>query len=119
MLRHEDIWNAIDRLAKARGYSASGLARAAGLDPTAFNKSKRFSANRPRWPGTESIAKILDVTGTSFADFVCLVEGAGGTGQSIPVIGRFNSIPLGRLNVQGQLFQGCHRIHVESPAEQR
>ena len=41
MLKHTDIWRAIDRLAAQHGLSASGLARRAGLDPTTFNKSKR------------------------------------------------------------------------------
>ena len=41
MLRHADVWRAIDRMAEKYGMSASGLARRAGLDPTTFNKSKR------------------------------------------------------------------------------
>lgn len=49
MLSHESIWNAIDALASRYGLSASGLARKAGLDPTAFNRSKRIGADgRPR-----------------------------------------------------------------------
>lgn len=75
MLSHEDIWNAIDRLASAFGYSPSGLAKQAGLDPTSFNKSKRTSPDgKPRWPSTESIAKILGVTGATMAEFVALVD---------------------------------------------
>ena len=66
MLSHEQVWAAIDGLAARNGFSASGLAKAAGLDPTTFNKSKRFSADgRPRWPNTESIARILDATGAT------------------------------------------------------
>ncbi|MBM3522801.1 MAG: helix-turn-helix transcriptional regulator [Alphaproteobacteria bacterium] len=71
MLKHADIWQAIDRLAASHGFSASGLARRAGLDPTTFNKSKRVARDgRPRWPSTESIAKILEATGASLAEFV-------------------------------------------------
>lgn len=71
MLRHEDIWNAIDRLAHDRGLTASGLARRAGLDPTTFNKSKRITREgKPRWPSTESIAKILDATNASLTEFL-------------------------------------------------
>jgi len=71
MLRHPEIWNAIDRLAADRKLSASGLARRAGLDPTTFNKSKRIARDgRPRWPSTESIAKILSATGITFGEFV-------------------------------------------------
>lgn len=75
MLSHEDIWAAIDRLAAAFGYSPSGLARQAGLDPTSFNKSKRVSPDgKPRWPSTESIAKILAVTGATMEDFTGFVH---------------------------------------------
>ena len=50
MLSHARIWAAIDALAERHSMSPSGLARRAGLDSTAFNKSKRCSADgRPRW----------------------------------------------------------------------
>jgi phage repressor protein C with HTH and peptisase S24 domain len=90
MLRHGDIWRAIDRLAEAHGLSASGLARRAGLDATTFNKSKRMTAQgKPRWPSTESVAKILRATNTSLAEFVALVGDDAGQAlaQRIPVIG--------------------------------
>jgi phage repressor protein C with HTH and peptisase S24 domain len=90
MFRHGDVWRAIDALAQKRGLSASGLARRAGLDPTTFNKSKRATRDgRLRWPSTESIAKILEATGASFAEFVAFVEGGAGgrTFQNIPLIG--------------------------------
>ncbi|APF38625.1 Phage repressor protein C, contains Cro/C1-type HTH and peptisase s24 domains [Chelatococcus sambhunathii] len=75
MLSHEAIWNAIDALASRHGLSASGLARKAGLDPTAFNRSKRTGADgRPRWPSTESIAKVLDATGATIDDFLSVVR---------------------------------------------
>lgn len=71
MFTHSEIWNAIDKLAQDNGYSPSGLAKKAGLDPTTFNKSKRVSADgKPRWPSTESISKILTVTNTKLADFL-------------------------------------------------
>jgi phage repressor protein C with HTH and peptisase S24 domain len=71
MLSHSAIWDAIDSLAARHGFSASGLARLAGLDATAFNKSKRVSADgRQRWPSTESIAKVLDATGEGFDAFI-------------------------------------------------
>lgn len=73
MLTHGRIWSAIDGLAAAHGLSASGLAKRAGLDPTAFNKSKRVGADgRPRWPSTESIAKVLEATGDSIENFLKL-----------------------------------------------
>lgn len=71
MLSHADIWNAIDAIAQRHGFSASGLARVAGLDATAFNKSKRVSKDgRERWPSTESIAKVLEATGETFDAFI-------------------------------------------------
>lgn len=91
MLKHSDIWRAIDRLAVQQGLSASGLAKRAGLDPTTFNKSKRTTGDgKLRWPSTESIAKVLDATGTSFARFVGLVDDAPAPRsevQRVPVIG--------------------------------
>ena len=71
MLKHADVWRAIDRLAQEHGLSPSGLARKAGLDPTTFNKSKRITREgRPRWPSTESISKILAATDSTLAQFV-------------------------------------------------
>lgn len=76
MISHADIWRAIDRLAAERGLTPSGLARAAGLDSTTFNPSKRITpAGRPRWPGTESLARILSATGISFEGFSRLLLG--------------------------------------------
>jgi phage repressor protein C with HTH and peptisase S24 domain len=75
MLTHEQIWRAIDRLATAFGYSPSGLAKQAGLDPTSFNKSKRIGPDgKPRWPSTESISRVLAATGATMSDFVSLVQ---------------------------------------------
>ncbi|HEY0833316.1 MAG TPA: helix-turn-helix transcriptional regulator [Azospirillum sp.] len=90
MLKHADIWRAIDRLAAQHGLSASGLARRAGLDPTTFNKSKRTTGDgKLRWPSTESVSKVLDATGASLSEFVSLVgDGVGGGPmQRVPVIG--------------------------------
>ena len=89
MLKHADIWAAIDRLAATANLSPSGLAKRAGLDATAFNKSKRVAADgRPRWPSTESIAKILAATGTDFNGLTDLIgDGAGHGRRGIPVIG--------------------------------
>jgi phage repressor protein C with HTH and peptisase S24 domain len=67
----------------------SGLAKRAGLDPTSFNKSKRITGEgRPRWPTTESIAKVLEATGASFDDFTALVTAAprGDRGMAQPIL---------------------------------
>ncbi len=100
-MRHDDIWRAIDALAAEHGLSASGLARRAGLDATAFNPSKRIGGDgRARWPSTESVAKVLAATGTSIEAFASLVTGlpassrtGGGrepqqaTARRVPLIG--------------------------------
>ena len=88
MMTHGQIWSAIDRLAARHGLSASGLARRAGLDPTALNPSKRQASDgRPRWPSTESLAKILDATGSDMGELVRLMGQGSPVGGRIPVIG--------------------------------
>jgi len=95
-MRHDDLWRAIDILAAERGLSTSGLARAAGLDPTSFNPSKPRARNGlPRWPSTESVAKVLAAASISLDSFAALVAGARALGprmaektaRKIPVIG--------------------------------
>lgn len=91
MLTHENIWHALDRLAASFGYSASGLAKQAGLDATSFNKSKRFSSDgKPRWPSTESISRVLAATGATMSDFLSLMD-ADNTLSTTP---RSGFIPL-------------------------
>lgn len=88
-MQHGQIWRAIDALAQRKGLSASGLARAAGLDPTTFNKSKRQGPDgKPRWPSTESVALALAAADTSFDEFAALLAGRpGGAGRAIPIVG--------------------------------
>ena len=87
MLKHDDIWTAIERLAAAKGYSPSGLAKQAGLDPTSLNKSKRVSPDgKLRWPSTESISKILTVTDSTMSDFMSLID--NGERQSFTSLSR-------------------------------
>ncbi len=75
MFTHSQIWSGLDQLAKSKGYSPSGLAKIAGLDPTSFNKSKRISPDgKPRWPSTESLAKVLSVTETTMSNFVLFID---------------------------------------------
>ncbi len=75
MFTHAEVWRGIDRLAERHGLTASGLARRAGLDPTTFNPSKRITKQgKPRWPSTESLAKILDAMRTPTAEFVSLMR---------------------------------------------
>lgn len=88
-MKHADVWKAVDKLAQAYGYSASGLARKAGLDPTTFNKSKRTTREgKLRWPSTESISKILNATGADLSEFMAYVQnGDTPAPRNVPVIG--------------------------------
>lgn len=88
MLSHDRIWRAIDVLAERHGLSASGLAKRAGLDATAFNKSKRIGPDgRERWPSTESISKILTATQSSLEAFLEAINPSGVKQRALPLIG--------------------------------
>ena len=89
MLTHHQIWGAVDRLAARYGYSPSGLARAAGMDATTFNPSKRITPNgRLRWPSSESLTKILEATGASMDEFATLLtKKPKRLTRSVPLIG--------------------------------
>ena len=94
VLSHEKVWAAIDALASQNGLSPSGLARRAGLDPTAFNPSKRVAGDgRPRWPSTESLAKVLAATGEALNTFAARVETPGGPTDAVPAL-----VPLAGLD---------------------
>ena len=101
MVKHADIWFAIDALARDHGMTASALARRAGLDPTTFNKSKRITREgKPRWPSTESVAKVLEATGATLAEFVAYIDGVAQPRPeaTLPLIG------LGQPQVDGAPF---------------
>ena len=88
MFTHADIWRALDTLARVHGLTASGLARQAGLDPTSFNRSKRITPNgRPRWPSTESLAKVLTSTGTTLEEFARILQRKKPLRTRLPLIG--------------------------------
>jgi phage repressor protein C with HTH and peptisase S24 domain len=91
MLSHTQIWSAIDALADHHDLSVSALARRSGLDPTAFNRSKRIGADgRQRWPSTESVARILEATGCSLPEFAALAQSCGSgpvTNGGVPLLG--------------------------------
>ena len=79
MFTHKQVWAAIDAVAERYGFSASGLAKKSGLDPTSFNPSKRLGIDgRPRWPTTESIARVLEASGASTEEFTDLLSGKKG-----------------------------------------
>ncbi len=79
MFSHKQVWNAIDVIAERYGFSASGLAKKAGLDPTSFNPSKRNGPDgRPRWPTMESISRVLNASGAPVDEFMEVLAGKKG-----------------------------------------
>ena len=87
-LTHAQLWKAVDALAARRGLSPSGLARAAGLDATSFNPSKRGGGeDRPRWPSTESLMRVLEATGVSLGGFADLAGDPDERDNSVPLLG--------------------------------
>jgi phage repressor protein C with HTH and peptisase S24 domain len=108
MLSHKRVWAAIDALAAQHDLSASGLAKRAGLDSTTFNKSKRFAADgRPRWPSTESLAKIIEATGSSLDDFMGLVQGRSTGRLASGVAAGMPAIPLREVPILGMAQAGA------------
>jgi phage repressor protein C with HTH and peptisase S24 domain len=91
MLSHKQVWNAIDVIAERYGYSASGLAKKSGLDPTSFNPSKRNGPDgRPRWPTMESVSRLLQASGATVEEFSDLLSGRKGQPpkrKQIPLMG--------------------------------
>lgn len=95
MMTHKQIWTAIDQLAKLKGYSASGLAKKAGLDPTSFNRSKRKAPDgKPRWPSTESISKILLATDSTMGEFVGLIDEQDNSPAAAATVAASKELPM-------------------------
>ncbi len=120
IISHNQIWNAIDALAARSKLSSSGLARLAGLDPTAFNKSKRTTAGRrKRWPSTESIAKVLAATNTRFDEFASLMATTPTQSNTdlrpVPVVGVANNGEIQFYNEPGHA--GLTLDVIDGPAE--
>ncbi|MBR6364254.1 MAG: helix-turn-helix transcriptional regulator [Alphaproteobacteria bacterium] len=83
LMTHDDVWRAIERFAMEHGMSCSGLARCSGLDPTTFNRSKRWTKEgQPRWPSTNSISKILASTGASIQEFTKFIDNKNNESQN-------------------------------------
>jgi len=122
MLSHTRVWAAIDALAERNSLSASGLAKKAGLDSTAFNKSKRQSADgRLRWPSTESLAKVMEATNASFADLLRLIEDGSreATGRGVPLIGFAQAGAGGFFDDAGfPVGQGWEVVELPGPARE-
>lgn len=72
-MKYENVWDAVDKLAKKHGLSPSGLAKLAGLDATTFNKSKRIRPDgKKRWPSLDSINRLLEIFNITFEQFYAL-----------------------------------------------
>ena len=119
-MQHSQIWRAIDALAARRGLSASALARAAGLDPTTFNRSKREGPDgRPRWPSTESLARALAAAETNWDDFAALIAGRPGAGRAIPVVGMARAGADGFFDEAGFPVGAEETVHFPDLGEDR
>ncbi|MDD3021701.1 MAG: helix-turn-helix transcriptional regulator [Alphaproteobacteria bacterium] len=125
MFTHENIWAALDRLARVSGYSTSGLAKKAGLDPTSFNRSKRIGPDgKPRWPSTESLARVLGATESSLSDFLALLNESGEAQlpqkakPQIPVLGYAQAGKDGYFDDAGYpTGEGWDSIHFPHPVQ--
>lgn len=124
MLSHRAVWDGIDALARRHGLSVSALAKLAGLDSTAFNRSKRTGKDgHERWPSTGSIAKILEATGESFDSFL---NGGGAFVQmatthpsrTVPLLGLAQAGAGGFFDSAGfPAGQGWDEIALPAPGE--
>ena len=88
-LSYVEIWKGIDQLAYTKKMSLSAMAQKAGLDPTAFNKSKRVGPDgRKRWLSMESLNKVLNATNTTLDEFIRLTgQNIEPSRQTIPLLG--------------------------------
>ena len=99
-MQHGDVWRALDAIAPRKGLTPSGLAKLAGLDATAFNKSKRISkGGRLRWPSTESIARALNAADVDYTEFASLVSGPAS--PTIPFLELPNAVRSGLFSDLG------------------
>jgi phage repressor protein C with HTH and peptisase S24 domain len=123
MLSHRAIWDGIDALARRHALSVSALAKLAGLDATAFNRSKRVSKDgRERWPSTESIAKILEATGEGFDTFLAgsgaYLQMGSRPQRSVPLLGLAQAGTGGFFDSAGfPAGQGWDEISLPTPSE--
>ena len=123
MLSHSAIWDAIDSAARRHGLTASGLAKVAGLDPTALNLSKRVSKDgRGRWPSTESLAKIVEATGETFEAFLAMggafVQSSSQPRLALPLLGLAQAGAGGFFDPAGfPAGEGWDEVHLPSPDE--
>lgn len=76
IVQSQVFWHTLDVLARERGFTPSALARAAGLDATALNPSRRVGANGAmRWPSLPTLLRVLEVLQVPLAVFARSVAG--------------------------------------------
>lgn len=68
-ITHNDLYMAIDLMAKDLNTCRSGLCAAAGIDISALNKSREIIDGIPHWPTTKTIFAILNAFSISAEDF--------------------------------------------------
>lgn len=69
-MTHSGVWGAIDTVAYLCGKTPSALARACGMDATAFNHSKRWDRfGKPRWPSCKTLARVIEVANITNEEF--------------------------------------------------
>lgn len=123
MLSYSAIWDAVDAAAHRHGLTPSGLAKVAGLDPTALNPSKRISKDgRGRWLSTESLAKILEATGETFNDFIAMggafVQASSRPAPTLPLLGLAQAGAGGFFDPAGfPTGEGWDQVQLPTPNE--
>lgn len=78
-IMHKITWDAIDKIARENGITVSRLARLSGLDPTAFNRSKRMNFDKrgnpkERFLSVESISRVLITMNLTWKDFARMIK---------------------------------------------
>lgn len=75
MITQEKVWNAIDKIAKEKGFSLMGLSKASGLDCGALaNARRKLPYGIIHYPSMTTVQKVLSATGVSFIEFAKMVE---------------------------------------------
>ena len=111
MITPEDVWSRLDSLAREQGLTPSGLAKAAGLDATTFNPSRRAGLDGAlRWPSMGSLLRALDVLGVHLATFAAQLPGGASPlipqAEGVSPTPLLPSLPLSHLGQAGLFDKG-------------
>lgn len=77
-ITHNDLYMAIDLMAKDLNTSRSGLCTAAGVSINALNRTREIVDSTPHWPTTKTLFAILNTWGCSLYQFAEYIEKAQG-----------------------------------------